>query len=398
MCLFAQLPVEHQPDMSIHEAMPIHSAEQTRERLCKLLLAGLLVLALALIAPAAGRADIKTFGSPLAGPATLDTAEDLDYQGTDTHVPASPEAPNGVVHTYHYGADAALWNASLANGTARSPATGQAVKVSLEGCAVPATNGPPPLTQIHFQVVTPQPDGGAKIDLSSGAFDIPVCGVGGASGSTVSTYEPVNLCVSAGDYVAFNEEGGFVEHSYQSGVRYRVLAQVPGSKTDSFIRGGGTNNGDMMSPSDTSSMDGFMVNPDKELMMRVTLGTGSDATHICPGGKQGAPPVLAPIRVSPQTDGVNHSRIVAVAMFCRVSPCNGVATLSSNGADTSTYGREETYGRVGFSLPPNKTVHLAIRVKSRLIQKIRAKHGMSTVLTAVVNGKKITQRITIKIF
>jgi hypothetical protein len=145
-------------------------------------------------------------------------------------------------------------------------------------------------------------------------------------------------------------------------------------------------------------MDGFMVNPGKELMMRVTLGTGKDATHICPGGKQGVPPVLAPIRVSPQTDGVNHSRIVAVAMFCRVSPCNGVATLTSNGADTSTYGREETYGRVGFSLPPNKTVHLAIRVKPKLVQKIRAKHGMSTVLTAVVNGKTITQRITIKIF
>ena len=35
-------------------------------------------------------------------------------------------------------------------------------------------------------------------------------------------------------------------------------------------------------------------------------------------------------------------------MFCRVSPCNGVATLSSNGAGTSTYGREETYGRVGL--------------------------------------------------
>ncbi len=384
--------------MTMNKTMPIASHGQLCERLRALLASCLLAVVIALIVPSVGHADIKTFGSPLTGAATLDTAEGLDYQGTDTHVPASPEAPNGVVHTYHYGADAALWNASLANGTPRAPATGQALKVSLEGCAVPAAVGPPPLTQIHFQDITPQPDGGAKINITSQAFDIPVCGAGGASGSTVSTYEPINLCVSEGDYVAFNEEGGFVEHSYQSGVRYRVLGQVAGSKTDSFIRGGGTNNGTVMSPSDTSSMDGFMANPDKELMMRVTLGTGKDATHICPGGKQGAPPVLAPIRVSPQTDGVNHSRIVAVAMFCRVSPCNGVATLSSNGADTSTYGREETYGRVGFSLPPNKTVHLAIRVKPRLIQKIRAKHGMSTVLTAVVNGKKITQRITIKIF
>jgi hypothetical protein len=148
----------------------------------------------------------------------------------------------------------------------------------------------------------------------------------------------------------------------------------------------------------TSANDGFATNHNVELMMRVTLGTGNDATHICPGGKQGAPPVLAPIRVSPQTDGVNHSRVVAVAMFCRVSPCNGVATLSSNAADTSTYGQQETYGRVGFSLPANKTVHLSIRVKPKLVKRIRAKHGISTVLTAVVNGKTITQRIAIKIF
>ena len=42
----------------------------------------------------------------------------------------------------------------------------------------------------------------------------------------MTAYNPVNLCVSQGDYVAFNEEGGFVGHSYQSGVPYRVLGRV----------------------------------------------------------------------------------------------------------------------------------------------------------------------------
>jgi hypothetical protein len=358
----------------------------------------LLAALLALLLPTTASAKLTTFGSPLTVPATLDTAYDLNYKGTDTDVPPSPEAPNGVVHTYHFGADGVLWNLDEANGAPRAPATGQAVKVSLEGCAVPAADGTPPLTQIHFQDITPQPNGGAKINISSQAFDIPVCGLGGADGSTVSSYEPINLCVSAGDVVGFNDEGGFVGHSYQSGVPYRVLGRVPGSSIVSFIRGGGTNNGTLISPSDTSAMDGFAQSSGRELMMRVTLGTGKDATHICPGGKDGLPPALAPIRVSPQTDGVNHSRIVAVAMFCRVSPCNGVATLSSNGADTSTYGRQETYGRVGFSLPANKTVHLAIRVQSKLVKRIRAKHGISTVLTAVVNGKTVSQRITLKIF
>jgi hypothetical protein len=376
--------------------MPTTHLTQTRAALAMLLVAGALSIMLALLIPAASQADVKTFGSPLSVAATLDTAEDLSYRGTDTAVPASPEAPTGNVHTYHYGADMAVWNATLANGAPRSPDTGQALKIALEGCAVPATNGPPPLTQIHFQDLTPQPDGGAKINITSQAFDIPVCGVGGASGSTVTSYEPINLCVSAGDYVAFNNEGGFVEHSYQSGVRYRVLGQVAGSKADSFIRGGGTNNGDLLPASDSSSMDGFAANGNRELMMRVTLGTHGDATHICPGGQKGLPPVLAPIRVSPQTDGVNHDRIVAVAVFCRVSPCNGTATLTVPG-EKSSYGGEPTYGRVGFALQANKTVHLPIRVKPELVRKIRAKHGVSVVLSAALNGKTISQRITVKI-
>ncbi len=348
------------------------------------------VALLFLLEPAVSQADVSTFGSPLSVPATLNTAEDLNYVGTNTAVPASPEAPNGYIHTFHFGADAALWNTTLADGVPRAPATGQALKVSLEGCAVATAGGPPPLTQIHFQDLTPQPGGGAKINITSQAFDIPVCGAGGASGSTVTSYEPINLCVSEGDYVAFNEEGGFVEHSYQSGVPYKVLGRTGGSTTASFIRGGATNNGDLLAAADHSDMDGFASNEGSELMLRVTLGTGDDATHICPGGKRGLPPQLAPIRVSPQTDGVNHSRIVAVAMFCRVSPCNGVATISNG---------KHTYGRSGFALQANKTVHLPIRVRSEFVQQIRHHHGATTAtLTAVVNGASTSQKIGVKIF
>jgi len=361
-----------------------------------LLLGAVLVVA-ALLAPAASQAKLTQIGSPLSVAATLNTATDLSYPGVDTQVPPAPDAPNGVFHTFHYGADTALWNFSNSAGQTRVPATGQATKIEVEGCAQRAPNGPPPLTTVHFQDLTPLSGGGAKVNITSQAFDLPICGENGAGGLTVTSFIPINLCVSAGDYVALNDSGGYVPNIYRNGVPYQVLGAVTGATTDSFIKDQGTGNGAILSPSVTSSMDGFAVNRNTELMMRVTLGTGADATHICPGGKDGLPPALAPIRVSPQTDGVNHSRIVAVAMFCRVSPCRGVATLSSNGADLSTYGGEETYGRVGFDLPPNKTVHLAIRVKPKLIRKIRAKHGVSTMLTAVVNGKRVTQRITVKI-
>jgi hypothetical protein len=335
-------------------------------------------------------ASVLTFGSSLSQPATLNTGVNLAYQGTNTDVPASPEAPNGYVHTSHFGADTALWNAALATGAARSPATGQAVKISLEGCAEPASGGPAPLTQIHFQDLSPLPGGGAKVNLTSQPFNIPVCGVGGASGSTVSTYEPINLCVSAGDYVAFNDEGGFVGHYYQNGVPYLVLGRSNGSTTDSFIRGGGTNNGDDFPASESSTMEGFAANDDEELMMRVTLGTGQDATHICPGGKQGLPPPLAPIRVSPQTDGINHERVVAVALYCRVDPCNGVATITGPSGTT--------YGRAGFVLASDTTSHLPIRVRPELISMIRRDHGVSATLAASVAGQTIVQKIAIKIF
>jgi hypothetical protein len=349
----------------------------------------LLVLACLLLATPLAKAQVTTFGSPLSVPATLNTAEGLNYPGTNTAVPPSPEAPNGYVHTYHFGADAALWNVQQAEGAPRAPATGQALKVSLEGCAVPAADGTPPLTQIHFQDLTPLPGGGAKINITSQAFDIPVCRAGGASGATVTTYNPINLCVSQGDYVAFNEEGGFVGHSYQSGVPYRVLGRVGGSSAASFIRGGGTNNGDSLRSSDTSAMDGYAASSGKELMMQITLGTHGDATHICPGGKQGLPAPLPAIRLNAETYGISHNSIVTVAVFCRVSPCDGVATLSTRGGPE--------YGHASFVAQKETTTHIRIPVKADLLRKIRAKHGVSATLSAVVDGQRFTQAVAVKI-
>jgi hypothetical protein len=358
----------------------------------------LLAAAVATVAvfPAASPAAITTLGSQLSAPATLNTGENLNYPGTDTRVPPSPEAPNGVVHTYHYGADTALWNAALASGTPAALTGGQALKISLEGCALPASGGPAPLTQIHFQSLSPLPGGGAKVELSSQPFNIPVCGQGGASGSTISTYEPINLCVARGGFVAFNDEGGFVEHFYQSGVRYQVMAPVAGSTLDSFIRGNATGNGSLFSPLDTTSMDGFAVTHSEELMMQVAFGTGSDARYVCPGGTKDAPPVLAPLRVSPQTDGVNHARIVSVAIYCRpAAGCKGRATLTLPGTGSSA---AKGVGSAAFNLPGNKTSHLSIRVSSLLMAHLRKHHGVATTFAAVLGGSTFSQTITVKIF
>ena len=345
----------------------------------------------AFCAPAAA-AD-TTFGSQLSVPSSLNTAENLNYTGTFTAVPPNPEAPTGIFHTPHDGADTARWNVTVAHGSAGAPEAGQAIKVRLQGCAQPGADGTAPLTQIHFQDISPLPGGGAKVNLTSQPFDIPVCGQGGASSTTVSTYEPTNLCVSQGDYVAFNDEGGYVPNTFRAGVPYAVIGAVRESSMASFIRGGGTNNGAVFSPADSTTHDGFATNANAELMLQVVLGTGPDARYVCGGGTKEAPQVLPSLRIRPQTDGVNHSRIVQVAVYCRPpSGCAGTGTLGSGGA------RASSYGHVRFSLRGNATSHVPIRISTKLMSMIRRWHKANVRFTISMGGQTFSESITLRVF
>jgi hypothetical protein len=367
-----------------------HAPTRDHQRTHRVLLSTILASILGVWAPAPAGAAVSTFGSPLSVSATLDTGVNLGYAGTNTQVMPSPEAPNGVYHTYHYGADTALWNVAQAAGDPVAPQTGQALKISLEGCAVPTAGAPAPLTQIHFQDLSPLPGGGAKVNVTSQPFDIPVCGRGGASGATVTTYEPTNLCVAHGDYVAFNDEGGFVEHTYQNGVPYRVLGSVKGSTVDSFIANNGTGNGAVLSSSRTGPMDGFAANKEEELMMQVTLGTGRDATPLCGGGTAGVPPPPPAVSLKQQTDGVNHQRMVAVAIYCSLLPeCRGNATLTVGG---------RRHGHTSFIVPGNATSHIPIRISPQLMKAIRRSRGVTVILTVTSAHKTFTQPISIRIY
>ena len=93
----------------------------------------------AVLSPAAATAAITAIGSPLSGPATYNTTENLNYRGTDTSLPAGARTPpRGSIHTYHSGADTGIWNTALASGMPAAPTAGQALQVKLEGCAEPA--------------------------------------------------------------------------------------------------------------------------------------------------------------------------------------------------------------------------------------------------------------------
>jgi hypothetical protein len=380
-------------------------------RLARVALCASIAVCTAMLLPAASDAAVSTFGSPLAVPATLDTTSNLGYEGVNTPVPPAPDAPDGNVHTSHNGVDTALWNVAIPGGVPVAPAAGQVRKVELEGCAVPNPEGPAPLTQIHFQSLAPTP-GGVKVTSTSQAFDIPVCGVAGASGATISSYEPASLCVAQGEYVAFNDEGGYVERSYRSGAPYRVMATVAGATFDSFV--GGASNGAELSSSNRTSLDGFAANPNAELLLRATLGTGADALQGCGGAGNVAPSVrpravLPSVKIAPQTDGINQRGVVSVAMYCRLKPqCQGTASLSipkgttvrrrtSGGHGHRTVSIAGTYGKTAFKIPGGKTSHIRVHVSSKLIKLARRPGGVSIVLTALVAGQPATGKITVKV-
>jgi hypothetical protein len=358
----------------------------------KLVPASAAALLLAAAFPAAGLAALSTFDSSLAQPATLNTTENLAYAGTNIAVPPSPQIPSGNVHVAHFGADTALWNTSVAGGQAGAPEGGQAVKLELEGCAQPATGGPPPLTQVHFQDLSPQPGGGAKVNISSQAFTVPVCGRGGASGSTVSTYEPTNLCVSQGDYVALNDEGGYVPGAYPSGVPYQVIGSAAGSAMDSFIRNDGVGNGSVLSVGESTANDGFAANPKEELMLRVTLGTGPDARYVCPGGTKEKPATLRPAKIVGQTYHVSKTRLVRLGLYCRgPEACQGEVTLGVPAEPAE-------FAHAHVELPGGHTSNVSLRVSSALVTMIHKHHSVDGLVTLTLGSTVISQPVTLKVF
>ncbi len=358
--------------------------------------------AIALAPPSAGAATMM-FGSPLSVPATGDTANNLHYTGTNIPVPGV--AP---VHVNHDGSDDALWNTMLANGTAAAPAAGQVLSVSVEGCAQPAPNGPAPLTQFHFQTLTPLPGGGATVDVTSQPFDLPICGTATAagtvaSGSTVTSYQPTNMCAGAGDFVDFNDEGGFDPQFYPSGVGYEVIGSVGGSTMSSYIAADGTNNGDALSAMNVSANAGFADNADEELLLRATLGTGSDSIPACgstasappsgggsSGGGSGTAPHATPapgqpggppgVVITPRTELVTGRR-VRVAFFCaeRHTSCHGTLVLT---------GGALTLAHSTFIAKAHVVAHIGLRLSPAGAQFVRAggRRGVKTTMTITLPG------------
>jgi hypothetical protein len=202
--------------------------------------AGLIAITLALALPAASSAALITIGA-LGKTALISYPEPVD---------------------------SAFWLTARKGGTMVAvPHAGLVRIIRLRGCARPGPGGQAPVTQIHFQTLVPSPGGKVTVKLTTGPLNVPVCG-SGASRSTVTTFAPGNLCAGKGDYVAFNDEGGFAASGFPHGVRYEFFGPAAGAITDSFTGAGATNNGDTLTGT---------AHPGVRLLMQIVLGTGHNA-------------------------------------------------------------------------------------------------------------------------
>lgn len=237
-------------------------------------------LAISLILPASAAASIlPAWGSNLSATPTFDTANNLQ---------PSP----------HDGADTAVWNSALASGSPAAPQGGQVLKVNIKGCARQASGAPTtepngtPVNEIHIQTLTPGGGGSMTVDQSSQAFTYPWCG-NGVTQNTITTFQPLHMCVKQGEVVDFNDIGGFLAadpSAYPNGVPYQIIAQVSGSSMNSYIQDNGTNVGATFSPgTNPTSTSGWGSEPNEELLLQVIEGVGDDAYGLCPGGHASEP-------------------------------------------------------------------------------------------------------------
>jgi len=162
--------------------------------------------------------------------------------------------------------DAVFWANKLPGGARVSaPERGKVTTIKLKGSAV-KHGSTDPVTLFHFQILHPIAGGKVKVSLTSGPFHVPV----GGNQNRITTYHPVNLCAKKGDFVAFNDVGGYKAGKYPKGTPFRVFSSVPAATTNFFSKAGATGN--------NREFKGA-PHVGEELLMRMTLATGQDAGY-----------------------------------------------------------------------------------------------------------------------
>jgi len=208
-------------------------------------LAVVLAAALVLVAvPTTSSAGIDTIGSSLSGSAT------------------------SVIQPLQ---DTALTQLTAAGGGRPAvPNSGQVLWVKVKGCAARRGRHVRPETAIFTQDLRGEPDGALRVISSSQRFNLPICGVHGASRRSVRRFKPRDQCVAAGDLVGLVVGGQ--TPGYPQGTPYFIAKPNPGLSVGTFSGNGATLNGSRYT---------FAPMADTELLARAKIGTGPDSPSRC---------------------------------------------------------------------------------------------------------------------
>lgn len=230
--------------------MPIHTPSRRG------LPAAATATALLVLLPATGAAKLVPFGSNLKARANVTEARQ---------------------------ADTAYWQTKFAGGRSpRAPVSGQIKSVRIKGTARSNWKPGSPIggeRMFHLQTLRKQANGRWKILVTTQPFFLP--GRGSPS-QTITTFRPINFCITKGDSVVFNTVGGWDGIAnrtgpYPDGTPLQIFSRATGSTVAEYTKANGTNNGNVIG-SKTGPGTGH------ELLMRMTIGTGKDGTALCKGG------------------------------------------------------------------------------------------------------------------
>ena len=252
---------------------------------------------------------LAPFGSDLSATPTLDIGNGATGSSAAPHEQAVVIDATG--RYVHDASDAATWN------SAASPADGQARYIKVKGCAVKDPTAPKdtstgsegqevPANSIAFQRLAPGPGGSyavsgppATVDSHNNLFALPWCSdsanpaTGSVTTSTVTTYEPIHMCINSGEIVDFYDRGGFIQQGaqawYPQGVPFLVIAPAAGQTMHSFV--GAYQQATFGPGTDPNSNreSGLGTEGNEAVQMQVTVGTGDDAYGLCPGGTANEP-------------------------------------------------------------------------------------------------------------
>jgi Thrombospondin type 3 repeat/Bacterial TSP3 repeat len=278
-------------------------------------------------------------------------------------------------HFEAHGADSAFWMEQVGGQKAAMPADGQVTLVRIKGSVIDDPPNPPyPDPQFHVQVLRSNGNGTAVTAIiSSRPFRLPVTT---AQSQVINGYEPLNLCVNRGDFVDFNDIGGFEwRFGDASGMRANVFsASAEGAVTRFYSKNAGTNNGDSFDDP-TAFKNTYR---ETELLMQVRLATGPDATDLCPGGYRQH--VFHGLELRDQPAPLDAAaRTVTVrggCAFATYGSCAGTLALSA-----TVGGKLTSLGSAPFNVRPGTSGRLAVRLSdsnAKLIRKARRVTGTAT--------------------